>query len=71
MTKNLIPEYYILNSENVLGMVFKNENNNKIVLMLENKIDLQLKVEFRDVYSKEIEDIEVEEILKNFIFKKQ
>ena len=65
------PKYFIINSVEVLGFVFEREDGHKIILMTEKEIDLQFGMEFRDRMNHPIDDPEVEEIIKNFVFWKE
>jgi len=65
------PIYYIVGSNELLGMVFKNKDNHKTILMLSKEIDLQHGIEFKDKFGNHMDDSEVEDIIKNFIFWKE
>jgi hypothetical protein len=65
------PIYYIIGSNELLGMVFKNKDNHKTILMLSKEIDLQYGIRFIDKVGNYMDDSEVEDIIKNFIFWKE
>ena len=65
------PKYFIINNIGLLGFVFDREDGHKIILMVEKEIDLQYGMEFRDKSGNYINDPEVEDIIKNFVFWKE
>ena len=63
------PNLYIISNNDVVGFVFSKDNN-KTILMRNSNLDLTFGYRIMDAMGTVIEDPEVEEILKDFVFRK-
>jgi hypothetical protein len=64
------PEYFILNNQNVIGKVYKKDNN-KIIFMNDSVINLEFGFTFLESSGMRVEDQVVRDILSDFMFQKR
>lgn len=59
-------QFYIINGESIAGIVYENENGNKIIWMRDNVLNVEDGIIFMTKLGATVEDIEVMDILVSF-----